>query len=72
MLTRLKRTPNLLVRSFSTSTTNGDFKMSDEPEKPLEPVDKSKDKSSILHIDNAVKHCTAEVKKFDFYTFVAG
>jgi len=37
-----------------------------------EEESKEKDKSSILHIENAAKHCTAEVKKFDFYTFVAG
>jgi phytoene/squalene synthetase len=37
------------------------------------PTEKSEqDSTSILHIDNAAKHCMAEVKKFDFYTFVAG
>jgi hypothetical protein len=55
-------------RFFSTSTTQTeDFKMG----KP-EEESKEKDKSSILHLENAAKHCTAEVKKFDFYTFVAG
>ena len=39
---------------------------------PEQKEDKSKDKSSILHIDNAINHCTAEVKKFDFYTFIGG
>ena len=33
--------------------------------------DKKKD-SSILDLQNAVKYCTSEVKKFDFYTYVAG
>jgi hypothetical protein len=36
------------------------------------PQEEGADKGSILHLDNAEKYCTAEVKKFDFYTFVAG
>ena len=30
------------------------------------------DGSSILELQNAVKYCAGEVKKFDFYTYVAG
>lgn len=40
--------------------------MSKEKQEP------KKNESSILDLQNAVKYCTAEVKKFDFYTYVAG
>lgn len=41
----------------------------------MDNEDKKEDqpeKTSILHIDNAAKHCMAEVKKFDFYAYVNG
>lgn len=32
----------------------------------------AKDSEAISRLANAEKHCMAEVKKFDFYTYVAG
>lgn len=32
----------------------------------------NEESKQILEIKNAVKFCTSEVKKFDFYTYVAG
>ena len=37
-----------------------------------EKQEDNKDSKSILELTNAVKYCTGEVKKFDFYTYVAG
>lgn len=36
-----------------------------------EDQQKTNDKS-ILALNNAVKYCAGEVKKFDFYSYVAG
>jgi len=69
---RLRSCPRQLSRLFSTTTHDqNEFKMAKEQDSKTYE-EKSKDKSSILHLDNSVKHCTDEVKKFDFYAFVNG
>lgn len=59
------------TKSFVTVGNAGegqsDFKMNSK-EKKTEKVSGS----SILNIDNAVKHCTNEVKKFDVNAYMAG
>jgi len=60
--TVVARTTPTLLRCFSSTTATNS-----SPTKP-----EAADKKSILHFDNAVKHCTAEVKKFDFYAFING
>lgn len=70
---RLRSCPRQFSRLFSATThENNEFKMSKDNQDGKTYEEKSKDKSSILHFDNAVKHCTEEVKKFDFYAFVNG
>ena len=56
-----RSTARELCRGFSSSTSV------ESPEVPVE-----KEKSSILHIEISVKHCSNELKKFDFYAYVAG
>ena len=52
-----------LFRTFTTSaSTSTESKSSEE----------TVQKKSILQVENAIKHCTAEVKKFDFYAYANG
>jgi hypothetical protein len=50
-----------LLRAFSTTASQTEG--ADQTQKP---------EKSILHVENAIKHCTAEVKKFDFYAYANG
>jgi len=62
----LRTSSNLLAPSFRL------FSSTQVPPTDSEKIEKVPETKSILQLDNAVAHCTAEVKKFDFYTYING
>ena len=68
---KIYRSSRKLARCFSSSSSQTG-NIGDDQKMDKKGEDIPTDKKSILHIDNAVKHCSAQIKKFDFYAFVAG
>lgn len=56
---RAKSLSNTLKAFYSTQTTQS-------------PPEVSQNKTSILDIEFATKHCSDQVKKFDYYAFRVG
>lgn len=67
----MKQQPSILLamtQSFSIHSQT----VKEEVAKTYQSKPKQVDPKSILHLDNAIKYCQNEVKKFDFYAYVAG